>query len=186
MSTVAHFSLAEYEHMVDVGAFTGPFHRRLELVRGELVEMAPIGTQHSEVVNRLSEWSHAVIGNRPIRVRVQNPIRIPVNNSEPEPDIVWVERRDYSNRHPEPGNILLIIEVADTSLDFDRGDKLAVYAEAGVAEYWIANLLDENIEVYRSPRGRTYQDESRHRGDAAIAPMALPTATRQPSLIFGL
>lgn len=185
MSTVAHFTLDEYEHMVEVGAFAGPFRRRLELIRGELVEMTPIGTQHSEVVNRLAEWSHASFMNESMRVRVQNPVRILHNESEPEPDIAWVDQKDYSNRHPEPSEIRLIIEVAESSLDDDRGYKLAVYAEAGIAEYWIANLIDEQIEVYRKPVGRDYQDKSSYRGDAKISALAQSKATIQPSFLFG-
>ncbi len=184
MSTVAHFSLAEYEHMVEVGAFSGPFRKRVELIRGEIVEMTPIGTQHSEVVNRLTEWSHAALTNQRLRVRVQNPVRITHNESEPEPDIAWVEQKDFSNRHPEPGEIRLIIEVADSSLDDDRGYKLTVYAEAGIADYWIANLIDEQIEVYRKPTGRTYQEQATYRGDAELHPLALPAATLQPFKLF--
>jgi Uma2 family endonuclease len=122
--------------------------------------------------------------NQPLRVRAQNSVRMPHNNSEPEPDIAWVEKKDYSTRHPEPGEIRLIVEVADSSLADDRGYKLAVYAEAGIAEYWIANLIDEQIEVYRDPIGRDYGDKSIYRGDAKISPLAQPNATIQPSQLF--
>jgi Uma2 family endonuclease len=184
MSTVAHFSLAEYEHMVEVGAFSGPFRKRIELIRGEIVEMTPIGTRHSEVVSRLDEWSHAALTNQRLRVRVQSSIRIPHNESEPEPDIVWVDQKNYSELHPEPSEIRLIVEVADSSLRDDRGYKLEVYAEAGIADYWIANLVDEQIEVYRNPVGRDYQDKAIYSGDAQISPLAQPKATIQPSQLF--
>lgn len=184
MSTTALFTLEAYEHMAAVGAFDGKYRKRVELVRGEILEMSPIGAEHAEFVDRLTEWSFKVCAGNPIRVRSQNPIRIPFNESEPEPDIVWVEAKSYSDRHPEPQEVLLLIEVADSSLEYDRGEKLVVYAEAGIAEYWIVNLIDEQIEVYRNPSGRKYQEESAFRGDAAIQPLAPPTATLQPSRLF--
>lgn len=184
MSTVAHFTLAEYEHMVEVGAFSGPFRKRVELIRGEIVEMTPIGTRHSEVVSRLAEWSHAALTNQRARVRIQSPIRIPHNESEPEPDNTWVDQKDYSLRHPEPNEIRLIVEVADTSLDDDRGYKLAVFAEAGIPEYWIVNLIDEQIEVCRNPIRREYQEKSIYCDDAQISPLAHSAATIQPSQLF--
>jgi Uma2 family endonuclease len=184
MSTVAHFSLEHYEHMVEVGAFSGLFQKRLELLRGKIVEMSPMGSEHAEFIDRLNEWSTSATVHQSIRIRVQNPIRIPESDSEPEPDIVWVTRKNYSARHPEPQDVLLVIEVADTSLAIDRGEKLAVYAEACIAEYWIVNLLDRQIEVYRSPSGNSYQAKTIHRGDDAVHPLALPEASLRPLRLF--
>ena len=163
MSTIAHFTLAHYEHMVEVGSFSGPFRKRVELLRGEIVEMSPIGTEHAETIDRLMEWSISVTTKQPVRIRIQNPIRIPANDSEPEPDVAWVTRKNYSDRHPEPQETLMIVEVADTSLAVDRGEKLSVYAEAEIADYWIVNLLDRQIEVYRNPSGKTYQSSTIYR-----------------------
>jgi Uma2 family endonuclease len=184
MSTVAHFTLAHYEHMVEVGSFSGPFRKRVELLRGEIVDMSPIGTEHAETIDRLMEWSISVTAKQAIRVRIQNPIRIPASDSEPEPDVAWVARKNYSDRHPEPQETLLIVEVADTSLAVDRGEKLSVYAEAGIGEYWIVNLLDRHIEVYRKPSGKTYQSSAICRGQDAVSPLALPSASLQPSHLF--
>jgi Uma2 family endonuclease len=136
-------------------------------------------------VTLVTEWSFEVAPLDRIMIRTQNPIRIPANNSEPEPDVVWVNRKEYS-RHPEPGDVLLIVEVAESSLEYDRGEKkLGVYSHAGIPEYWIMNLIDDQIEVYRKPSGRAYQEQSVYRGDAAIHPLALSTVTMQPSRIFG-
>jgi Uma2 family endonuclease len=185
MSTVARFSLEQYEHMVEAGAFEGEFRKRLELIRGEIVEMTPIGTGHSNCVTLVTDWSYEVAPRDQIMVRSQNPIRLPINDSEPEPDVVWVHRKNYSKTHPGPEDILLVIEVAESSLDGDRGNKLATYAEAGIADYWIVNLIDEQIEVYRKPIGRSYEEKAIFQGDAAIHPLALPTANLLPSRLFG-
>jgi len=151
MSTLARFSLEEYEHMVEVGAFAGPFRKRVELIRGEIVEMTPIGTEHAYCVALLDEWSHKVVPSDKAMIRCQNPIRLPLVDSEPEPDIVWVTRKDYSKKHPGPKDTLLVIEVAESSLEDDRTTKLVDYANSGIPEYWIVNLLDLQIEVYRHP-----------------------------------
>ncbi|MCE9551817.1 MAG: Uma2 family endonuclease [Planctomycetes bacterium] len=179
------FSLDHYEHMVAVGAFSGPFEKRVELVRGEILTMIPIGPPHYNALALLTDWSYEVVPLAKIFVGVQGPIRIPLSNSEPQPDLVWTVRRDYSQRHPEPQEVLLLVEVADSSLAMDRGAKLSVYAEAGIADYWIVNLLDKQIEVHRNPVGRGYQDKSIFRGDTPLHPLALPTASLQASRIFG-
>jgi Uma2 family endonuclease len=183
MSTVAQFSLDHYEHMVNVGAFTGEFEKRVELIRGKIVQMTPINIAHANCVTLVTEWSFEFASLDRMMVRTQNPIRIPTKNSEPQPDVVWVNRKEYS-QHPEPDDILLLIEIADSSLEFDRREKRELYAEAGVPEYWIVNLIDAQIEVYRNPVSRDYQDKAVYSGDAKISPLAQPTATIQSSQLF--
>ena len=185
MSTIAHFSLEQYEHMVDVGAFAGPFERRVELLRGEIVMMRRIGPPHHHCLILLTDWSYQVVPLEKIAISVQGPVRIPANDSEPEPDLVWAVRRDYSKRHPEPQEVLLLVEIADSSLEVDRSIKLSVYAEAGISEYWIVNLLDRQIEVYRDPSGKSYQQKTIHRGNEAVHPLAIPEAGLAPSRLFG-
>lgn len=184
MSSIAHFSLDHYEHMVEVGAFSGDFEKHVELLRGEIVTMNPIGPPHSHVLTLLADWSYQVVSLEKIVIRVQQPIRIPSNDSEPEPDLVWAVRRDYLKFHPEPHEILLVVEVAESSLAVDRGSKLGIYAEAGIPEYWLVNLIDEQIEVYRNPVGQSYQEGTVVRGDTPIVPLALASATIQPSRLF--
>jgi Uma2 family endonuclease len=184
MSTVAHFSLEQYEHMVEVGAFSGADEKRLELLRGEIREMSPIGFIHSQVVTLLTDWSYEVVPRERMVIRVQNPIRVLGSDSEPQPDLVWAQRRAAADHHPAPGDVLLLVEVADTSLQDDRGEKLEIYAEAGIADYWIVNLIGQQIEVYRNPSGRTFQEQSIYRGDAEIHPLALPMAALRPSRLF--
>jgi Uma2 family endonuclease len=154
------------------------------LIRKEIVMMSPIGPAHHHCLILLTDWSYDVVPRDKIAISVQGPIRIPASDSEPEPDLVWAARRDYSKRHPEPHEVLLLVEVADTSLEVDRGLKLSVYAEAGIPDYWIVNLIDQQIEVYRKPVGHTYDDQSIYRGDAVIHPLALSAASLQPSQLF--
>lgn len=184
MSTVARTSLDHYERLIDAGFFEGEFRKRVELIRGEILDMSPIGSPHSEIVDRMAAWSFKAVVDRQIRIRVQNPIRIPANDSEPEPDLAWVVYGNYARRHPQPEEVLLLIEVADNSLAFDRRTKLAVYAEAGVAEYWIVNLLDEQIETFQEPDGLQYRKKSIYHGNDAVSPLTMPSALIVPSQLF--
>jgi Uma2 family endonuclease len=149
-----------------------------------MLMMSPIGEPHSLTVVALTEWSYEVVDQKEFMVRVQMPIRIPAVQSEPEPDLTWVRRERPGEKPPEPARVALLVEVAESSLAYDRTIKLPNYALAAIPEYWIVNLIDEQIEVYRKPAGRSYQDESVYRGDAEIHPLALPSATLQPSRLF--
>jgi len=177
MSSTAHFSLEHYEHMVETGAFAGKFQKRIELLRGEIRMMSPIGIAHSQAVIRITDWSYQSVDLSKIMIRVQTALRIPTTDSEPEPDLAWVKQKGYDDQHPEPEDVVLIVEVADSSLDTDRTEKLAIYAEARIAEYWIVNLIDRPIEVCRRPRNTTYHDEQVYRQDEVLAPLAQPTAS---------
>lgn len=185
MSTVtAKFTLEHYEHMVETGVFDGPFRMRVELINGEITEMSPIGYQQANAINLLHAWSITSADASKVIVASQNPIRMPLSGSEPEPDVVWVNKKNYQN-HPEPADVLLLIEVADSSLDYDRGEKSALYAEAGIKDYWIVNLIDSQIEGYRDPAGKAYQTKAIFgRNDAGPNPLASPGVTLAPSHLF--
>ena len=180
----ATFTVEHWEHMVQVGAFDPPFDVPVELIQGELVMMSPIGEPHSQAIIALNEWSYEVVDRKRFMIRVQMPIRIPATQSEPEPDLVWVRRPPSREKPPEPDRVALLIEVAESSLAYDRTVKLPNYAIAGIHDFWIVNLIDEQIEVYRKPIGGTYQEQSVYRGDTGVHPLTLPTATLQPSLLF--
>lgn len=181
----AKFSLEHYEHMIQVGAFDPPFDIPVELLEGEIVMMSPIGEPHSQAIIALNEWSYEVVDRKRFMIRVQMPIRIPVTQGEPEPDLVWVRRTSSRERPPEPDQVALLIEVAESSLAYDREVKLPNYSLAGINDYWIVNLIDGQIEVYRKPSGRIYQEQSIYQGDAEFRPLELPTATLRPSRLFG-
>jgi Uma2 family endonuclease len=145
---------AEYYGMIESGIIREG--ERVELISGQLFTMAAKGTRHTVSTTRLIEELPRLIQRRAI-VRCQDPITLP-NNSEPEPDIVIARLRsdDYINSHPSPADIILVIEVADSTIKFDRDTKAPLYAATGISEYWIVNLIDDRLEIYRQPEGAIY------------------------------
>lgn len=184
MSSVAHFSLAQYMLMAEAGVFDGKHHQRVELIRGEIREMTPIGTPQCEVVDRLTRWS---IDNLPAErawVRIQGTLTLPALESAPEPDVLSLVPKDYSQGHPGPGDVLLLIEVAGSSLAEDTGEKAQLYAEAGIEDYWVVNPVDNCVEVFRDPQPTGYQSREIRRGDEQIRPIAFPDVVLEPSIVF--
>jgi len=163
-------SSERYHTMIEKGIFGEDEH--IELIEGEIVTMSPIGSEHSGVVDQLSEILVDQLAKRAV-VKVQGPIQLD-EHSEPEPDIVLSKpRRDYYKRSlPTPADVLLVIEVADSSLAYDRGVKMPLYAQAGIAEAWIVNLIDRWIEVYRDPSPVGYTTTLKILPGRAIAPQA--------------
>ena len=149
------FTVAEYELMGQFGIFSED--ARVELVCGEIIQMSPIGERHAACVDALSELLRERLKHS-VNVRVQNPVQLD-DYSEPQPDIAVLKRRDdfYRHAHPRPEDILLVIEVSDSTLDFDRKVKVPLYARAGIPEAWVVNLPEERIEVYSDPAGGEYQ-----------------------------
>jgi Uma2 family endonuclease len=145
---------AEYYQMMESGIIREG--ERVELISGQIFTMAAKGTRHTVATTRLITELPTLIQRRAI-VRCQEPITLP-NNSEPEPDIAIVRLRsdDYIDSHPTPKDIILVIEVADSSIRFDRDIKAPLYAATGISEYWIVNLIDDRLEIYRQPEGNIY------------------------------
>lgn len=143
---------------------------RVELVEGEIIDMTPVGSRHAACVDRLTRLLVTRIGERAI-VRVQNPVQIG-DLSEPQPDIaVLAPRTDfYAGGHPGPADVLLVVEVADTSVGWDRGVKVPMYGRAGVAETWVVDVNAEAVDVWTQPGPDGYV-ETRHaaRGDDLTA-----------------
>lgn len=143
------FTIDEYHRLVDLGFFTE--NDRIELIRGEIVEMAPKRTPHSVCNSLLWKQLYELVGKQ-AEIRVQEPITLS-SNSEPEPDVVIAKKKDdnYLTAHPTVEDIILVIEISDSTLKYDREIKLSLYAEAGINNYWIINLVDRNLEVYINP-----------------------------------
>ena len=136
--------------------------------------MPPIGDWHAASVDRFANSLPPKLQGRAI-VRVQNPTRLS-DNSEPQPDVMLLRWRDdfYSGGHPEPADVLLLIEVADTSIDYDRSSKLPAYARAGIPEVWIATRQDSRIEAYTEPIEGGYSNVRYFGTGESIAPQAFP------------
>ena len=185
MSTIARLTLEEYDRMIQRGVFDQRKQRRLEFIRGEIRDMTPIGSPHEEVVARLTEWSIGSLPEEEARVRVQSSIGLPELESAPEPDVAWVAPRSYWSGRPTAADVLLVIEVAQSSLSYDRGDKAELYAEAGIADYWVVNLPERTIEVRREPTADGYQSVVTYRGDDDVRPLAMPNLLLRPSTLWG-
>lgn len=141
--------------MGEAGIFPGD--ARLELLEGEIYEMSPIGSRHAACVKFLSNLFTRQFGDKML-VGAQDPIRLD-DFSEPQPDIALLKWRDdfYRDAHPTPADVLLVVEVADTTLESDRRYKIPLYAKAGIPEAWLVNLPDEKIELYADPSNGAYQ-----------------------------
>jgi Uma2 family endonuclease len=169
------FTVDEYHRMAEAGILGAD--DRVELLDGEIVQVSPIGARHAATVTRLEHLFHRLARDRAI-IRGQNPVRLD-NYSEPEPDIALVTPRDdfYAAAHPAPHDVLLIVEVADTSLRYDRHRKLPGYARAGIPEVWLVDLTGDRVESHREPRGDAYASQQILGRDATLTPLRLPGIT---------
>ena len=149
------FTAEEFERLGEAGILRQD--ARLELIEGEIIEMSPIGSFHAACVNFLSRLLNRLFGDGHI-VATQNPILLN-DFSEPQPDVTLLRWRDdyYREAHPTPADVLLVIEVADTTVVADRKVKIPLYARSGVAEAWLVNIPEERIEIYSDPSGNVYQ-----------------------------
>jgi Uma2 family endonuclease len=166
------FSAAEYHAMSEAGILG--YDERTELLDGVIYRMCAIGSNHMRAVNRLNRWAVTGAGDRAL-VSIQNSVRLS-DYTEPEPDVVLLKPSpdDYGSALPGPGDVLLLIEVADSSLAWDRDAKLPRYAEAGIPEVWIVDIGLPRIGVYREPHGSSYRVVTFHTAGDTITPLALP------------
>jgi Uma2 family endonuclease len=169
------WTVDEYEKLIRHGILTE--NHNVELIRGEIVPKMPKGELHFACLKRLTAMFAELVAKSAI-LSVQDPVVLA--DSEPEPDFaLLVPRADfYAAGKPRPVDAYLVIEVADTSLDYDREVKAALYAENGIAEYWIVNLVDRCLEVYRQPRADgTYADVQTLRPGDSVALALLRAVT---------
>ena len=147
---------------------------RVELLDGQIIDMSPIGPFHGSVTKYLNQLFSAAARGRWITA-VQDPVRLD-DHSEPQPDLMLLKPVPdfYRQRHPQPADVFLLVEVSDTSLAADRNEKLPAYGRAGIAEMWIVNLNDETIEVYREPHFTGYGSRTILRVDDKATPQAFP------------
>jgi Uma2 family endonuclease len=157
----------EYDKLVALGVFEG---ERIELIDGALLQMSPIGPPHCATVDRLTELFVLALAGR-ARVRIQGSFAAG-ELSEAEPDVSVLPLGDYDAQHPQQAH--LIVEVADSSLSHDRGRKARLYAECGVPEYWIVNLIDRSVEVHRTPGAGQYEHVSLHPKGSRLRLAAFP------------
>lgn len=157
-------TVLEYHKMVEVGILTED--DPLELLNGQMIYMSPVGSKHAACVEKAVDLLKLLLKDKAM-VRTQNPINLS-EHSEPEPDLAIVKCKDdfYMDGHPSANEVFFLIEVSDTTLEKDREVKLPIYAQAGVKEYWIVNLNQEEIEVHTNPYNDKYRSKDLYfRGD---------------------
>jgi Uma2 family endonuclease len=166
----AKWSLQDYHQMIETGILD---ERKVELVRGEIIEMSPEGAPHSSYCSEIGEYLRRILGDR-VKVREAHPITLP-NTSEPEPDLAIVRTSStlYRDRNPYPEDIFWLIEIANSTLAKDLGIKKDLYADAGIAEYWVINLQASVLVVFRDLTTEGYRSTTSFTS-GTISPLALP------------
>jgi Uma2 family endonuclease len=176
------FTRKEYYRMAEVGILGE--RDRVELILGEIVEMSPPGRHHRAFVNNLNRVLSRRLPEDTV-VSVQNPLPLS-EDTEPQPDLAVLRRREvpYKEREAWAEDALLVIEVADSSLPYDRTTKRRLYAEAGISEYWIVDCTAESVEVHREPGPDGYRDVRLVTGAATLSPQAFPDVALSTTEIF--
>lgn len=178
-----HFNIAEYYKMAAAGVFSED--DRVELIEGEIIEMNPIGSRHAACVGRLTKMLERLAGDRAI-VWVQNPVQVS-DYSEPLPDVALLRRRDdfYAQANPQAPDVFLLVEVADSSVEYDRNIKIPLYAQAGIPEVWIVNLPKEAVEIYTQPLGGEYREIRLVKRGESLSAKSIPNLTVDAGAVLG-
>ena len=182
--SIHRFNVKEYHRLIE----SNILHEddRVELVEGRIIDMTPIGSKHAACVSRLNELFSEKLQKRAI-VNIQNPVSL-TEYSEPEPDITIIKRRPdfYAEQLPQPEDVLLIIEVADSSLEYDCETKIPLYAKANIKEVWLVNLIENIVQIYNEPTPEGYNIMMKRRYNQKISPGNFPDITLTVSGILGL
>ena len=178
-----HFTVSEYERMGETGMF--PPDARVELIEGEIIEISPIGSRHAACVRLLSRALNQQVGENAI-VSIQDPIRLN-DFSEPQPDVAILKfRKDYYRAgHPGPDDVLVVIEVADTTVHYDRQVKMPLYARAGIPEALLFNLPDDRLEYFSEPEMGVYQVNRVIKRNERFESANVPGLTLEVEMILG-
>jgi Uma2 family endonuclease len=178
-----YFNVSEYYRMAEAGILTAD--DRVELIEGEIVQMSPIGSLHAACVRRLNQLLQRLLGHAAV-ISVQDPVRLS-DFSEPEPDVALLKPRAdfYAHQHPTPDDVLLIIEVADTTVLYDRNVKVPLYARAGIPEVWLVDLQQDLIELYARPAGGSYQVQRQVRRGERLTAETIPQPTLDVDAVLG-
>ena len=170
--TLRKWTVKEYHKLGEIGIFNP--EERLELIEGNIIKISAKGTVHASATRRTATLLHNLVGNQ-AAVYNKSPIALD-DDSEPEPDIavVRIDPFDYATHHPTPSEVYLIIEVADSSLTFDREIKAKIYARSGIADYWVLNVGSRQLHVFREPAVDGYQSEVILGETASISPIEFP------------
>jgi len=178
------FTVEEYHRMGEAGIL--PEDNRIELITGDIVVREPIGSRHAGTVNRLTRLWTSRLGERAV-VQVQNPIELPKEDSEPQPDVTLLRPRAdfYTGAHPLAADVLLLIEVADSSLAVDRRVRMPLYARADIREAWILDLTADRVEVHRAPTVNGYQQVVPFARGQCLSPEAFPDLTIHVADLLG-
>ena len=178
------FTVDQYQRLAAEGFIARD--ARVELIDGEIIEMTPIGSHHNAAVDRAARFFFSNVAAGAAVVRVQGSIRLN-DLRAPQPDIALLRPTDdyYASGLPTPADLLLLVEVADTSLTYDRDAKAALYSQNGIAEYWLVDLVQDQVLIHRGPSPTGYESiETRRRGDE-LAPLALPSLVVSTDLLLG-
>jgi len=170
------FTAEEYHRMGAAGILSQ--NERVELIHGDIVQMTPIGPDHASVVARIAKRLESAFREQVI-VWSQNPVSLRPEASEPQPDVVLLRPKPdfYRSGHPEPRDILLLVEVMDSSAAFDRQVKLPLYARAGVVEVWLVDVVANTVEVHRDPTPTGYRGRNVVDRDRTLGPLTFPEVT---------
>jgi Uma2 family endonuclease len=182
LATKHRFSVEDYYRMGETGVLAPD--AQVELLDGEIIDMSPVSPAHGSAVRRLNRFFTQLAGDR-WQVAVQDPVHLD-DHSEPQPDLMLLKPSpdDYTTQHPDPTDVFLLIEVAASSLAYDRGRKLPAYGSAGITEVWIVNLEDETIEVYREPHLAGYASTTFARRGEKACPLAFPDVAVDVAELF--
>ena len=184
MSTITKLSGSDFDRMVLRGAFVDIEPKKVELIYGEIRFMNPAGPVHGGQIEYLTNWSYANTARQEVSIRVQSSIHC--GDHRPEPALVWSRRMSAKRIRPTHADLLLLIEVSDSSTEQDLGEKARLYAEHDIPEYWVIDIKAEQVHIHRTPSQGKYQSIQTVDKSALICPLCKPTATLSLAELFDL